>query len=257
MARIQIASDLHLEQYRHAPPPGSDFLHDPRRDLLILAGDIGVGTGARAFIEEALSISPVVYVLGNHEHYVKQPHREVEAAWKEIENKRFDLYVLNAEPVEVADLRIWGGAGYSDLWGNPNPILGNVLINTITDFSPGINDQGEWTVDAHVEESRRHQRAMREHAGAVDVVVTHWPPTTQAIDPRYAERARDRLVNPYFVNDWPALIDEMGAKLWISGHTHTPHDVMESATRCLGNPRGYRTERKDPRYDPCLSVEIS
>ena len=88
------------------------------RDLLILAGDIGTGLGAYKFIDQELERSPVVYVLGNHEHYVGETHGEVEAEWARIDGTMDGLHVLQAEAREVAGWRIWGGPAYSDLWGD-------------------------------------------------------------------------------------------------------------------------------------------
>ena len=69
--KIQIASDLHLNPYntRERFPVKSAFHPVVDRDLLILAGDIGVGDFARPFVEQSMDISPVIYVSGNHEYY--------------------------------------------------------------------------------------------------------------------------------------------------------------------------------------------
>ena len=42
-----------------------------------------------------------------------------------------------------------------------------------------------------------------------------------------------------------ALVRKVGARLWVSGHTHTPFDYEVGQTRVIGNPRGYR-ERDGP-----------
>ena len=87
--KIQVASDLHLEAdlvYRRDPdtgavrvdrgardplPPYGAFEPVLDRDVLVLAGDIGTGDLARAFIDRELQHSPVIYVPGNHEYYVR------------------------------------------------------------------------------------------------------------------------------------------------------------------------------------------
>ena len=82
--RIQIASDLHLESWRGGIPDEEAFTHVEGRDLLVLAGDIGVALGAITFIRRELTRSSLLYVAGNHEHYGPTAHEEVEAAWKSI-----------------------------------------------------------------------------------------------------------------------------------------------------------------------------
>ena len=87
----------------------------------------------------------------------------------------------------------------------------------------------------------------------MDVVITHWPPTKEAIHPSFEG---DKL-NPYFNNDREDLVRQVGAKLWISGHTHEPFDYEIGPTRCIGNPAGYAGESRWRRgFRPDLVVEI-
>ena len=45
----------------------------------------------------------------------------------------------------------------------------------------------------------------------VDVVVTHWPPTLHALHPIYAHGiGTEALLNRYFINDEPRLVEQMG-----------------------------------------------
>ena len=69
-------------------------------------------------------------------------------------------------------------------------------------------------------------------------------------------RAHDRMLHRYFVNDWDDRIERMDASLWVSGHTHTPHELMVRGTRCVSNPRGYRGEGVHPRYRPTRTLEV-
>ena len=91
---------------------------------------------------------------------------------------------------------------------------------------------------------------MREHAGNVDIVVTHWPPTLDALDPIFTLKKRDRALNPYFVNDAEDLVHEMEAKLWVSGHVHRPHEAQVGETLSVGNPAGYRKELRRKGVPP-------
>ena len=54
--KIQIASDLMPDRER-------DFCPTIDRDILVLAGDIGVGMSAQHFIEREVQVSPVIYVI--------------------------------------------------------------------------------------------------------------------------------------------------------------------------------------------------
>ena len=272
--KIQIASDLHLEGFaasQPAPgwtrqarldgpyPPTEAFAPVPSRDLLVLAGDIGTGSLAREFVERELAISPVLYVPGNHEYYRRLMRRErIDADWKAFAAERPGLYYLIGEAVEIDGMRFWGGPWYSDLWGATAHERAGAWYHRdvgsgILDFWAGWNS-GEWTVARHIEAHHAQTVLLRRHAGAVDVVVTHWPPTTEAIHPKFDGDA----LNPYFINDKEDLVRETGAALWISGHTHEAYDYRIGGTRCLGNPTGYSGEHRVSwlfRPDKVVEVE--
>ena len=80
-------------------------------------------------------------------------------------------------------------------------------------------------------------------AGQVDMVVTHWPPTKEAMRPKFEGDA----LNPYFYNDREDLVRAMGAKLWIVGHTLQPFDYQVGKTDIVSNPAGYPGQPRDPR----------
>ena len=94
---------------------------------------------------------------------------------------------------------------------------------------------------------------MKKLAGEVDVVITHFPPTLEALDRALYE---GQLTNPYFINDCEWLVRQVGAKLWVSGHTHSPFDYRVGDTRVIGNPRGFREEQAQPGFCPTRMVEV-
>ena len=284
--KIQIASDLHLETivaqmrsggqsggYRSATdargrprafeggpvyPPIEAFAPVPSRDLLVLAGDIGTGSVALDFIERELKASPVIYVPGNHEYYVKMSRRaRIDDQWRQIAREHPGLHYLTGEALELDGIRFWGGPWYSDLWGitahdRTGAWYHREVSYSILDFWAGWNS-GEWTVAQHIEAHAAQTELLREHAGALDVVITHWPPTKEAIHPKFDG---DEL-NPYFINDREDLVRVVGVKLWISGHTHEAYDYRIGVTRCIGNPTGYSGEHRESRlFRPDKVVEI-
>ena len=255
--KIQIASDLHLETWRDTKLDEQAFKPAKDRDLLILAGDIGVGIGALQFIMGELQHSPVVYVAGNHEHYGLTMHGEVEETWTSIANDTPGLHFLNGKAVTIDEVRFYGCTWYSNLWGATGRKTQTAISRYITDFRPPRDDCGRWTVDRHVETHERETQAMREHAGEVDVVVTHWPPTLKAMHSKYAKaRGTEAFLNRYFINDEDDLLREMDAKFWISGHTHEPHEATVGRTTSVGNPTGYRGEKRGEGFAPDRVIEI-
>ena len=112
---------------------------------------------------------------------------------------------------------------------------------------------GDWNTVKHAEEFRRAAENITAQAGKLDVVVTHFPPTLETIDQELYE---GDPFNPYFINDAKPLVQYVGAKLWVSGHTHSPFDYQVGATRVVGNPRGYKDEPPRPGFSVMKTVEV-
>ena len=255
--KIQIASDLHLESWKGEMPDERAFVPVEDRDLLVLAGDIHVGLGARRFIERELARSPVIYVLGNHEHYGPMAHGELEEVWALVADVTPGLHFLNGTAVTIDGVRLYGCTWYSGLWGDAEPGVRTAVARCITDFQPPCHDAGAWTVRRHVEAHQGETEAMRREAGRVDVIVTHWPPTLHALHPMYAHAiGTEALLNRYFINDEQGLVKEMGARWWVSGHTHMPHRARIGATISTGNPTGYRDEGRASGFRPDRVIEV-
>lgn len=60
--KIQLLNDLHIE-FSGFDIPATDV------DVIVLAGDIGVGFNGLEWIEQQCVEKPVIYVPGNHEFY--------------------------------------------------------------------------------------------------------------------------------------------------------------------------------------------
>ena len=251
--KIQIASDLHLEMRKGHFPDLHDFYPVDDRDVLVLAGDIGTYMKGWGFIEQELKRSPVIYVPGNHEYYCWQTRERVDTAWRRKAKQNPGLYYLIAEGVTLNGVSFWGAPWHSDLFGRRDPGHLRDVEYAICDFSPKVSDFGRWTIARHLEEHARQTRLLREQAGQVDVVVTHWPPTRHAIAPRF----EGDPYNGCFVNDREALVEEIGAQCWISGHVHDAYRAVVGETLVIGNPAGYPHEAPESGlFRPDLAIEV-
>ena len=254
--RIQIASDLHLEGYESRLPPQSAFRPARDRDVLVLAGDIGRHLQAREFVLREVRRSPVIFVPGNHEYYSMRSRATIDADWRRLADRHTDLHYLVAEGVAIDGVRFWGAPWYSDLWGavkRDDVWELKRIRRAVTDFQFPYNGLGAWTVRAHVEAHAAQTELLRAQGRQVDVVVTHWPPTLQAMHPKF----RSSAINAYFYNQHDAVVCEIGARLWISGHTHEAWDCQVGITRCVGNPAGYWSERRaGDLFQPDRVVEV-
>ena len=251
--KIQITSDLHLEMRKGHFPDIHDFYPVESRDVLVLAGDIGTYMKGWGFIEQELKRSPVIYVPGNHEYYSWQTRERVDKAWRRKAQLNPGLHYLIAEGMILNGVRFWGAPWYSDLFGRRDRSFLRDVEYGISDFSPKVSDFGRWTITRHLEEHARQTRLLREQAGQVDVVITHWPPTLHAIAPRY----EGDPYNGCFVNDREALVEEIGAQCWISGHVHDAYRAVVGETLVIGNPAGYPHEAPESGlFRPDLVIEV-
>ena len=255
---IQIASDLHLEGRAGHMPADAAFRTVRDRDVLVLGGDIGNNAQAWSFVRRELETSPVIYVPGNHEYYTEVPRANVDANWRRIAKLNPGLHYLVAEGVTIDGVRFWGAPWYSDLWGvTPHDRIGawthRDIAGSILDFWRGWNG-GEWSLARHINYHLEQTDQLREQAGRVDVTITHWPPTKEAMHPKFDGDS----LNSYFINDREDLVRAVGAKLWISGHTHEAYSYRVGETRCIGNPTGYWGEYRESRlFRPDRVVEVS
>ena len=254
--KIQIASDIHLETAEDQSPYPLVERFKPvvSRDLLVLAGDIGVGNMAERFVERELKVSPVIYVPGNHEYYSEVSRQMIDEEWGYFSGINAGFHYLVAENVQIDGVNFFGAPWYSDFWNEHNPVNLLKFNMAIGDFFHQTkNRTGIWDAFEHQRTHLKQTKIMLSFAGKIDVVITHWPPTKEAIHPFYDGDP----MNPYFINDREDVVRQMGAKLWISGHTHESYDYRVGETRCVGNPSGFPSEPNDnPLFRPDLVVEV-
>jgi Icc-related predicted phosphoesterase len=106
--KVRILSDLHLEFFNWTPPAAD-------ADVVVLAGDIHVGTQALRWARLHFPETPIVYVPGNHEFYGEQM-QHVMARLRE-EGAKLDINVLDADEVDVHGTRFLGAT----LWTAADP----------------------------------------------------------------------------------------------------------------------------------------
>lgn len=230
--KINIVSDLHTEF-------GSFDIRElnPDADVVVLAGDIGVGMGAISLIKEIAKIKPVIMVLGNHELY----HHGVSIydSWLRIRinnfyflhNSHIDLFKSKDSP----GLRFIGSTLWSDLAKGTETEVASTVMNDyrlIPKWTPYSCMKHHNT--AYLILTEELLKAREEDIPTV--MITHHLPTYQAIHPRYKNFPN----NGSFASNLDGMIYYYSPLAWIFGHTHTSIDFMMKETRMVCNPRGYK-----------------
>ncbi|MEW8692248.1 MAG: metallophosphoesterase [Candidatus Thiodiazotropha endolucinida] len=101
--KLHILNDLHIE-FEDFVPPAMDA------DVVILAGDIGVGLEGLRWAEARFPDKPVIYVPGNHEFYQHDITLIDELKAEAPDN----IHVLNDDQVVVGGVRFLGSILWTD-----------------------------------------------------------------------------------------------------------------------------------------------
>src|SRR5688572_22260382 len=124
--KLQVISDLHQEF-------GFMDISFEGADLVILAGDINLGTKGIEWIKATITDIPVIYVLGNHEYY--------RGSYPKTLNKITELsygtnvHVLENKSIVIDDVTFHGTTLWTDfeLLGDPK-INGSICQSNMNDY---------------------------------------------------------------------------------------------------------------------------
>lgn len=252
--RLHVLSDLHLEL-----GPGTAVANARARgiavpevgaDAVVLAGDTANAADGVRWAALIWPDRPVIYVLGNHEHYGWAVDATVRAC--RAAARGTSVRVLENETAELAGVRILGATLWTDfrLHGAPRASA-EAATRWMADFSVIRNRHGRTLSPCDTIACHRRTRAwLARELGATDattVVVTHHAPHPQS------DRFGD-LASAAFVSDLGALIERFRPSLWVHGHTHACNDYRVGATRVVSNQAGYPHE--ETNWDPGFCIDL-
>lgn len=246
--KLHILNDLHIEFEDFAPP-------DIDADVVVLAGDIGVGMDGLRWAEDRFPDRPVIYVPGNHEFY----HHDIALIEELKAQAPAHIHVLNDDQVVINGVRFLGSILWTDfaLFGEADRFFAmRQARQHMTDFSiMQIHGQCFTPEDAirlHMASRDWLTAMLAQPFAGMTVVVTHHAPSSQSVHPRYA----NDLLTPAFASNLENLMDGDRPALWVHGHMHESYDYEVYDTRVVCNPRGYAPNELNPDFRPDLVVEV-
>ena len=260
--RVLVLSDLHIEFADYKVPD-----HDA--DLVILAGDIGVGKSVPQWIlgKFGRDYIPVAFVAGNHEFYRQNVHETQEFYRRRLKPPH---YFLENEAIEL------------DLAGERVRVLGATLWTALHDGERDVAHVFDPLADSKLSRFARNanpprvvQQWHRESVAWLDaelgkpfdgktVVVTHHAPLVHAGSFSTKERPQPFLtvLQPAFSSDLAWLIEKHEIDLWAFGHTHLDFDEVHAGTRVFAQQRCYpadgpgRLSERDSRGMPPFEPQV-
>jgi hypothetical protein len=225
-------------------------------DVVVLAGDIGLGTEGVEWANRAFSV-PVVYVPGNHEFY----HGEIRSVLSAMHRAAAEqVHVLSNDSVEIGRVRFLGSTLWTDfnLYGYTRGIEARRLARQVMpDFScielSGRPFTPEASVTLHMASRNWLEAALLEGDSDRTVVVTHHVPCGRSIASRFLDGPVS-VLNPAFASNLDRLMGH--SALWVHGHTHDSFNYQVGITRVICNPRGYVDEELNPGFDQNMGVDL-
>ena len=248
---IRLLSDLHQEfrPYEVQPLP-EDF-----ESVLVLAGDIDVGTDACDFvIEQSENFAHVIYLLGNHEFY----HNDLDLLACDVADELADfpkVSFLDNSSVVVGDVRFIGSTLWSDM-DNENPNSMFLIERSLNDY--GFIKRGADrifatdTIELFKQNMAYLDSALSDPHDGPTGVVTHHGPSYQSVHPIF----RNSGINGAFTSSCESLMCDHDIAYWMQGHTHQTSTYEINGCKVRMNPFGYGEETENLNFDPVFRVEV-
>ena len=240
---IQYMSDLHLEFGAMDKPPVNG-------DVLVLAGDIGVGEGAVDWINEvAQDFKDVIYILGNHEFY----HNDVPKLIEVLRQPGIfepNVHFMNNDTIIIDGVKF----AATTLWADMLP----TAFYSMND-SNYIKYAGRHMVLEKVQGMFLENQEFLKKNNDADVVITHHCPHIKSINT--ARYPNDKMNSGYYTN---ILGQYYGSNIkhWICGHTHSATKYEAYGINVYNNCRGYVGYGNGPQgcevtdFDPGAIFEV-
>jgi predicted phosphodiesterase len=243
-ARLQIASDLHLECRLSLSI--SQLLHHTTASALILAGDIGpVAYVAKVF--ESWPV-PVIYVLGNHDYG---------SATKELRKRPRGEIWLNSNVLLLEDGVVYDGrnrfAGCClwtdyDLFGRQEHAM-----ELARDYAAGNGSPFRPTPEMKLDWHRRSVAWLTDllstPVSGRTVVISHHAPHPRSL----VSYRHHNNYDAAFASNLSPLLKE--ADVWVHGHIHHSSNYAIKDCRVMCNPLG--AVRINSAFNPEMLVELS
>jgi len=248
-----VVSDLHLE---FSVIDLSEAA--AQAEIVILAGDIHLGSKAIPWIAEQFAGLPVLYVPGNHEFY-RGTHADVLQALRAAAAQHADIHILDRDSLVLGDIEFLGATLWTDfaLYGDVQAGM-QAASARMPDFT-GVIKMKDGVIERplsapdtcaiHAESRAWLAHMLARPTARRRVVITHHLPADESVSLRY----RGDPLSPAFASHLEDLVRQ--ADVWIHGHTHDCLDYRLGECRVICNPRGYVVPGRAPE-NPAFAPRI-
>jgi len=253
--RIRYLSDLHLEFTDYQPKT----IPSVGEDVVVLAGDIGVGAEGIRWACGAFEDRPVLYVLGNHEFYWNHFIELLDEARAMTEGT--PVRILENESVVLGGVRFLGATFWTDfkLFGSQRQGQCMEVASCMSDYMQILTGPAGMLRNVKPADTLARHKASRtwlnREIGLSKepcVVITHHGPSFHTCEAEY----RNDLLTAAFLNNADDLL-RPPVKAWIYGHTHQVLNFEISGVPVLSNQRGYPSKPvPNFSWDTCFDIGV-
>ena len=248
--KIQLQSDLHLEF--------AEFeANYAAADVLVLAGDIHVGTKG---VEWAVSLGldiPVIYVAGNHENY-NQAYPTLQTELRAAAAGS-NVHFLENESLELDGVAFHGATLWTDFKLYGKEWTGKAMAQyAMPDYKVIWYDPRasyltpDITQQIHTDSLNWLAQSLESSKATSNVVISHHGPSLKSS----AECYSNDEMTAAFLSNLEGFIDRWQPDYWLHGHCHNLSDYMIGGCRVICNPRGYPKE-KGTAFNDQLIIETA
>jgi Icc-related predicted phosphoesterase len=252
LTKLWVMSDLHLEAI---PYPEAFQPQTPAFDVLVAAGDIWQGDCLRAFrfLRRLAGDKPVVFVMGNHEHWNGVLDENLDLA--KVLAREYQITMLEGEAVAIAGCTFIGAT----LWADHTLSLAGASPAAETGEHIDISHEGGAHLITVGDAVSLHHLAKAQLERLVEeadrsqplVVVTHHAPHPDCL----SADLRNTWSAGNSASDLSHIMATDHIALWVHGHLHHSVNIKRGKnTRILCNPAGPRFSNVS--FDEALIVTV-
>lgn len=230
--RIQYISDLHLEFKDNKDA----LIHIKDSDVLIIAGDLGVGESIFDYLIYLSKERHVIFVYGNHEFYNKKSIYKLKEKGLLIEKENKNLHILDKKSVIIDNVKFIGATGWID--GSFKKLNQSIYPNyndfyQIKDFKKSHQIWGK-------EDSKFLENEIKNSTTKYNIMITHFLPLIDCISKTYI----GDIYNPCFSNNYTWMYNYSDKiNYWIHGHSHEYLKRKINSIEFCRNSFGYPYEK--------------
>ena len=259
--KLALASDLHSEFYTDEnwlPPLPSTA------DILVLAGDIGVGEQAITFVHKVAAKLPkttILWVAGNHEFYRQNIDKTKQLYFESFQDNP-QVHFLDNTSITLNGWTFLGctlWSGFDGLGLEKQQEVMATINGSLADFSlirSGIHND-RFTPETALRLYEESHKWLRGELSKADpdktVIISHFSPSLNICHPHFPTSA----YSAYFSANCDDLIKRYQPKYWLYGHNHWSDQVTMGNTVIVSNQLGYPEEKGlIPIYNKNLEIVL-